>query len=199
MFFVIILVFIIVCTSPYHISTGCILSLFFVAVHPACFYKTLLFRQLSLSALCWPTSLGLPESHTILSPFLPYGTSLFVFGTALSRPFPGSGILSFFNSPDRSFFGSPLRRSCPWYLYSEIPTMNLEKIYTSLYRSFNFQKLLWHFLAQRIFYELSFVKVYVYTTVCSDATALSKLLRATEGQLQMFSLLTEVDWINVNN
>ena len=54
-----------------------------------------------------------------------------------------------------------------------------------------------NFFAQRIFYELSVVKVYVYTTVCSDATALSKHLRATEGQLQMLSLLTEVDWINI--
>ena len=52
------------------------------------------------------------------------------------------------------------------------------------------------YLAQRVFYELSDVKVYVYTTVRSDATSLSKHLRATEGQLQTFSLLTEVDWIN---
>ena len=28
-----------------------------------------------------------------------------------------------------------------WYLYREIQTMNLEKIYTSPYRSFNFQQL----------------------------------------------------------
>ena len=55
------------------------------------------------------------------------------------------------------------------------------------------------FFTQRIFYELSVIKLYVYTTVRSDATALNKHLRATEGQLQTFSLLTEVDRINVNN
>ena len=48
-----------------------------------------------------------------------------------------------------------------------MPTMNLEKIYTSPYRSFNFQQLFFYdiFFAQRVFYELSVVKVYVYTTV----------------------------------
>ena len=47
--------------------------------------------------------------------------------------------------------------------------MNLEKIYTSPYRSFNFQQLFFYdiffFFAQRVFYEISVVKVYVYTTV----------------------------------
>ena len=45
--------------------------------------------------------------------------------------------------------------------------MNLEKIYTSPYRSFNFQQLFFYdiFFAQRVFYELSVVKVYDYTTV----------------------------------
>ena len=48
-----------------------------------------------------------------------------------------------------------------------MPTMNLEKIYTSPYRSFNFQQLFFYgfFFAQRVFYELWVVKVYVYTTV----------------------------------
>ena len=48
-----------------------------------------------------------------------------------------------------------------------MPTMNLEKIYNSPYRSFNFQQLFFYdiFFAQRVFYELLVVKVYVYTTV----------------------------------
>ena len=41
-----------------------------------------------------------------------------------------------------------------WYFYREMPTMNLEKIYTSPYTF-----LLWHLFAQRVFYELSVVKV----------------------------------------
>ena len=49
--------------------------------------------------------------------------------------------------------------------------MNLEKIYTSPCRSFNFQQLFFYdiFCAIRgigmTFYEVSVVKVYVYTTV----------------------------------
>ena len=36
--------------------------------------------------------------------------------------------------------------------------------------------------------------VYTYlTTVCSDATALSDYVRATDGHLQTFALLTTVD------
>ena len=43
-----------------------------------------------------------------------------------------------------------------------MPSTNLEKIYTSpYYRSFNFQQLFFYdIFAQRIFYELSVVKVY---------------------------------------
>ena len=42
-----------------------------------------------------------------------------------------------------------------------MPSTNLEKIYTSPYRSFNFQQLFFYdiFFAQRVFYELSVVKV----------------------------------------
>ena len=39
-----------------------------------------------------------------------------------------------------------------------MPTMNLEKIYTSPYRSFNFQQLFFYdffFFAQHVFYELA--------------------------------------------
>ena len=73
-------------------------------------------------------------------------------------------------------------------------TMNQEKMYTSPYRSFNFQQLFFYdIFEQSVVYELSVVKVYVYMTVRSDATTLSKHSRATEGQLQTFSLLTKVD------
>ena len=41
-----------------------------------------------------------------------------------------------------------------------MPSTNLEKIYTSPYRSFNFQQLFFNIFCQRIFYELSVVKVY---------------------------------------
>ena len=43
-----------------------------------------------------------------------------------------------------------------------MPSTNLEKIYTSPYRSFNFQQLFFYdiFFAQRVFYKLSVVKVY---------------------------------------
>ena len=43
-----------------------------------------------------------------------------------------------------------------------MPSTNLEKIYTSPSRSFNFQQLFFYdiFFAQHIFYELSVVKVY---------------------------------------
>ena len=62
-------------------------------------------------------SLGHPTPHNPhwpgLAQFFFYGTSLFVSGAALPLPFPGLGILSFFNSPSRSFFGSPLRRASP--------------------------------------------------------------------------------------
>ena len=41
-----------------------------------------------------------------------------------------------------------------------MPSTNLEKIYTSLYGSFNFQQLFFDiFFAQRVFHELSVVKV----------------------------------------
>ena len=42
------------------------------------------------------------------------------------------------------------------------PNTNLEKIFTSPYRSFNFQQLFFNdiFLAQRVFNELRVVKVY---------------------------------------
>ena len=47
-----------------------------------------------------------------------------------------------------------------------MPTTNLEKIYTSPYRSFNFQQhFFYDIFLQRVFYELSVVKVYVDTTV----------------------------------
>ena len=48
-----------------------------------------------------------------------------------------------------------------WYLLKENPSTNLEKIYTSPYRSFNFQQLFFYdiFFAKRVFYELSVVKV----------------------------------------
>ena len=51
-------------------------------------------------------------------------------------------------------FGNYLEK-CP------LPSTNLEKIYTSPYRSFNFQQLFFYdiFFAQRVFYELSVVKV----------------------------------------
>ena len=43
----------------------------------------------------------------------------------------------------------------------ENPSTNLEMIYTSPYRSFNFQQLFFYdIFAQRVFYELSVVKVY---------------------------------------
>ena len=64
-------------------------------------------------------SLGHPTPHNPhwpgLAQFFFYGTSLFVSGAALPLPFPGLGILSFFNSSSRSFFGSPLRRASPSY------------------------------------------------------------------------------------
>ena len=43
-----------------------------------------------------------------------------------------------------------------------MPSTNLEKIYTSPYRSFNFQQLFFYdiLFAQRVFYELSVVKIY---------------------------------------
>ena len=43
-----------------------------------------------------------------------------------------------------------------------MPSTNLEKIYTSPYRSFNFQQQFssMTFFAKRVFYELSVVKVY---------------------------------------
>ena len=42
-----------------------------------------------------------------------------------------------------------------------MPSMNLEKIYTSPYRSFNFEQLFFYdiFFVQCVFYELSVVKV----------------------------------------
>ena len=42
-----------------------------------------------------------------------------------------------------------------------MPSTNLKKIYTSPYRSYNFQQLFLYgiFFAQRVFYELSVVKV----------------------------------------
>ena len=45
-----------------------------------------------------------------------------------------------------------------------MPSTNLEKIYTSPYRSFNFQQLFFYdifndIFARRVFYELSVVKV----------------------------------------
>ena len=47
-----------------------------------------------------------------------------------------------------------------------MPTMNLEKIYTSTYIFFYFQQLFFYgIFLHRVFYELSVVKVYVYTTV----------------------------------
>ena len=44
----------------------------------------------------------------------------------------------------------------------KMPSTNLKKIHTSPYRSFNFQQLFFYdiFFAQRVFYELSVVKVY---------------------------------------
>ena len=49
----------------------------------------------------------------------------------------------------------------------ENPSTNLEKKYTSPYTYFNFQQIFFYdiFFAQCVFYELSVVKVYVYTTV----------------------------------
>ena len=65
-----------------------------------------------------------------------------------------------------------------------MPTMNLEKLYTSPYRSFNFQQLFFYdiFLRNAYFttYELSVVKVYVYTTV----VVMQRLSASTRGQLK---------------
>ena len=43
-----------------------------------------------------------------------------------------------------------------WYLYREMPTMNLEKIYTSPYRSFNFQQLFFYDIFLRNAYFTSY-------------------------------------------
>ena len=79
-----------------------------------------------------------------------------------------------------------------------MPTMNLEKIYrlaTSLYRSFNFQQHFFYdnFLRKHILRVIGCQSIHLYETTALEGNALSKHLRATEGQMQMFSLLTEVD------
>ena len=81
---------------------------------------------------------------------------------------------------------------CPLWIWKRYILLLVDVLISNNFSSMTF-------FAQPVFYELSVVKLYVYTTVCSDTTALSKHLRATEGQLQMFSLLTEVGWININN
>ena len=68
-----------------------------------------------------------------------------------------------------------------------MPSTNLEKIYNSPYRSFNFQQLFFYdiFCATRILRIIGRQSI-VYktiTTVCIDATALSDHLRATDGHL----------------
>ena len=76
-----------------------------------------------------------------------------------------------------------MKKNAPY----EYQSMNLEKKYTYPYRSFNFQQLFFYDIFLRNAYFSSYRSSkysYVYMTVRSDATTLSKHLRATEGQLQ---------------
>ena len=53
------------------------------------------------------------------------------------------------------------------YLYREMPTMNLEKIYTSPYRSFNFQLLFFYdiFCATRILRVIGRQSIRLYDSI----------------------------------